>query len=209
MEALKRAFLIGLGATVMSAEKLRAAIRELVDDMVARGDVRPEEARQLAEDLKQRFLEGKAHFERGVQQVLAGEAHSGRRAFVDEADAEPDVSDDQSPARKAPRRTNRPGQSGPPRKGARKSGPGAAKSAPAKKKAGQAKKSAGPGNRTVLNAKPAASSSTRRSADGPKGGAGKGPAKSTAKYTKGPKATKTGSSPSFGRSGGGKKAKPR
>jgi polyhydroxyalkanoate synthesis regulator phasin len=70
--ALKKAFLIGLGATVMTAEKLRDAVKELVDDMVARGDINPAEARKVAEDLKHRFLDSKMTMEEGLRQVVDG-----------------------------------------------------------------------------------------------------------------------------------------
>lgn len=67
---LKKAFLIGLGATVMTAEKLRDAVKELVDDMVARGDIKPDEARKIAEDLKRRFLESKTTMEESLRQAV-------------------------------------------------------------------------------------------------------------------------------------------
>lgn len=70
MSALKKAFFIGLGATVMTGEKLRDAVKELVDEMVAKGDLHPEEAKKVAEDLKRRFLEGKTDMEDGIRHTV-------------------------------------------------------------------------------------------------------------------------------------------
>ncbi len=71
LEGLKKAFLIGLGATVMTAEKLKDAVTDLVDEMVARGDIKPNEAKKVAEDLKKRFQSSKSDFDSTLRKAIA------------------------------------------------------------------------------------------------------------------------------------------
>ena len=53
-ESLKKAFLIGVGASVVTAEKVGDFVRDVVDDLVDRGEITAIDARKLAYDLKQR-----------------------------------------------------------------------------------------------------------------------------------------------------------
>lgn len=51
-DLLKRAFLIGLGATVSTAEKLGKSVKDLADELVARGDIQATEVKKLIEELR-------------------------------------------------------------------------------------------------------------------------------------------------------------
>src|SRR5690348_8945168 len=62
-DPLKKAFLIGLGATVLTAGKVTDAMKELVDDLVAKGHVKPQDAKKFAEDLKGKFNQEKNQME--------------------------------------------------------------------------------------------------------------------------------------------------
>lgn len=66
MESLKKAFLIGLGATVMTAEK----VKELMDEMVERGELSHQEAKSFGEDLKARAVKEKEQFEGRVKETV-------------------------------------------------------------------------------------------------------------------------------------------
>jgi polyhydroxyalkanoate synthesis regulator phasin len=65
-EALKKAFLIGVGATVVTAEK----VKELVDELVERGELSQNEAKSFSEDLKTRALKEKEQFESRVKETV-------------------------------------------------------------------------------------------------------------------------------------------
>lgn len=66
MESLKKAFLIGLGATVMTAER----VKELMDEMVERGELTHQEAKSFGEDLKVRAVKEKEQFEGRVKETV-------------------------------------------------------------------------------------------------------------------------------------------
>jgi polyhydroxyalkanoate synthesis regulator phasin len=66
VESLKKAFLIGLGATVLTAEK----VRELADELVARGEMSQKDAQQFGEDLKTRAIREKEQFESRVKEQV-------------------------------------------------------------------------------------------------------------------------------------------
>src|SRR5690242_706251 len=51
-DLLKRAFLIGLGATVSTAEKLGKSIKDLADELAARGDIKAADVKKLVEELR-------------------------------------------------------------------------------------------------------------------------------------------------------------
>ena len=56
VESLKKAFLIGVGASVVTAEKIGDFVRDVVDDLVARGEMTSVDAKKLSEDLKKRAV---------------------------------------------------------------------------------------------------------------------------------------------------------
>lgn len=68
LESLKKAFLIGLGATTVTMERAQ----ELVNDMVSRGELGQGEAKKFAEDLKKRAVQEKASFEARLQELVEG-----------------------------------------------------------------------------------------------------------------------------------------
>jgi polyhydroxyalkanoate synthesis regulator phasin len=68
LEPLKKAFLIGLGATVLTAER----VKELMDDLVARGELSQNEAKQFGDDLRERAIKEKELFEGRVKEVVDG-----------------------------------------------------------------------------------------------------------------------------------------
>jgi polyhydroxyalkanoate synthesis regulator phasin len=65
-ESIKKAFLIGLGATVMTAEK----VKELMDELVERGELSQQDAKSFGEDLKNRAVKEKAQFETRVRDTV-------------------------------------------------------------------------------------------------------------------------------------------
>src|SRR5688572_5164247 len=66
---LRKAFLIGLGATAMTGDRLRASMKELADDMVARGDIKSADVKNVVEDIKRRFADAKAEVEKLTRRV--------------------------------------------------------------------------------------------------------------------------------------------
>lgn len=66
MEILKRTFLIGLGATVVTADK----VKELMDELVERGELSQQDAKSFGEDLKTRALKEKEQFETRVKETV-------------------------------------------------------------------------------------------------------------------------------------------
>jgi polyhydroxyalkanoate synthesis regulator phasin len=66
IESLKKAFLIGLGATVMTAEK----IQELMDELVKKGELSQQDAKAFTEDLRNRAVQEKEQFESRVKEQV-------------------------------------------------------------------------------------------------------------------------------------------
>ena len=66
MESLKKAFLIGLGATVLTAEK----VKELMDELVERGEMSQQDAKNFGEDLRTRAIKEKEQFEGRVKEQV-------------------------------------------------------------------------------------------------------------------------------------------
>lgn len=62
-ELWKKAFLIGLGATAVTMER----IQELVNELVERGEMSQKEAKTFAEDLKNRAMKEKEQFESKIK----------------------------------------------------------------------------------------------------------------------------------------------
>ncbi|MBY0403350.1 MAG: hypothetical protein K2X66_05595 [Cyanobacteria bacterium] len=65
MEILKKTFLIGLGATVTTADK----VKEVIDELVERGELSQHEAKAFGEDLKARAVKEKEHFESKLKET--------------------------------------------------------------------------------------------------------------------------------------------
>ena len=63
LETIKKAFLVGLGATVLTAEK----VKELIDELVERGEISQQDAMGFAEDLKHRAVKEREQFEHQVK----------------------------------------------------------------------------------------------------------------------------------------------
>jgi polyhydroxyalkanoate synthesis regulator phasin len=66
LEAIKKSFLIGVGATVSTAEK----VKELIDDLVERGELTKKDAKTFGEELKKRTLQEKEVFEKRVKETV-------------------------------------------------------------------------------------------------------------------------------------------
>jgi polyhydroxyalkanoate synthesis regulator phasin len=66
LEMVKKAFLVGLGATVLTAEK----VKELIDELVERGEINQQEAKGFAEDLKTRAVKEREQFEHQVKEQV-------------------------------------------------------------------------------------------------------------------------------------------
>lgn len=63
LESVKKAFLVGLGATMLTAEK----IKELIDELVERGEISQQDAKGFAEDLKQKAVKERESFEQQLK----------------------------------------------------------------------------------------------------------------------------------------------
>jgi len=72
VETLKKTFLIGLGATVMTGDKLKDAFRDLVEDLVAKGQLSALDAQRLAEEFKNRITSEKTVLDQLVKTTLEG-----------------------------------------------------------------------------------------------------------------------------------------
>lgn len=66
-EVVKKAFLVGLGATVMTAEKVKASVTELVNDMVDKGHLPKKDATRLISDLQKRADSEKGNVQKKVK----------------------------------------------------------------------------------------------------------------------------------------------
>lgn len=66
LEMLKKAFLIGLGATAVTVEKAQ----ELANELVARGEMTQKEATTFSEDLKTRAVKEKEQFEAKMKESV-------------------------------------------------------------------------------------------------------------------------------------------
>ena len=65
-ELWKKAFLIGLGATAVTMEK----IQELAEELVERGEMSQKEAVKFSEDLKNKAMKEKEQFESKVKDTV-------------------------------------------------------------------------------------------------------------------------------------------
>ncbi len=76
LEMMKRLFLIGVGATVTTAEKMRDATRdaidELVEDLIEKGSLSQKEAQSFADELKNRAEQEKNQIETTVKAAIDG-----------------------------------------------------------------------------------------------------------------------------------------
>lgn len=63
-ETIKKAFLIGLGATAVTVEKAQA----LADELIARGEMTQKDASSFTEDLRNRAVKEKDLFESKVKE---------------------------------------------------------------------------------------------------------------------------------------------
>ncbi|MBY0449380.1 MAG: hypothetical protein K2X01_01980 [Cyanobacteria bacterium] len=72
LEMMKRLFLIGVGATVTTAEKMRDAMDELVEDLIEKGSLSQKEAQSFAEELKKRAEQEKDQVETSVKAAIDG-----------------------------------------------------------------------------------------------------------------------------------------
>jgi polyhydroxyalkanoate synthesis regulator phasin len=70
-ELLKKVFLIGVGATVVTAEK----VKEVVDELVEKGELSQTEGKSFAEDLKARAVKEKESFEAKVKETVEQYTH--------------------------------------------------------------------------------------------------------------------------------------
>jgi polyhydroxyalkanoate synthesis regulator phasin len=68
LDSVKKAFLVGLGATVVTAEKLK----DLVDDLVEKGELKQQDAKGFADDLKARALQERESFEQKLREHVDG-----------------------------------------------------------------------------------------------------------------------------------------
>lgn len=68
---LEKVFLIGLGATVTTAEK----VKEVVDELVERGELSQQEGKSFAEDLKVKAVKEKEHFEAKIKETVEQYTH--------------------------------------------------------------------------------------------------------------------------------------
>lgn len=68
---LEKVFLIGLGATVTTAEK----VKEVVDELVERGELSQQEGKSFAEDLKAKAVKEKDQFETKVKETVEQYTH--------------------------------------------------------------------------------------------------------------------------------------
>ncbi len=65
-ELWKKAFLVGLGATAMTVEK----VQEFVNEMVERGEMTQKEAMSFSEDLKNRAMKEKEAVETKLHDIV-------------------------------------------------------------------------------------------------------------------------------------------
>lgn len=65
-EMWKKAFLIGLGATAVTVEK----VQELVNELVERGEMTQKDAKSFSEDLKNRAMKEKEQFEAKMKETV-------------------------------------------------------------------------------------------------------------------------------------------
>lgn len=64
-ELWKKAFLIGLGATAVTMEK----VQELANELVERGEMTQKDAKHFTDDLKERAMKEKEQFEAKVKET--------------------------------------------------------------------------------------------------------------------------------------------
>lgn len=72
LDLMKKTFMIGLGAAVMTAEKVRDTVKDTVDELVARGVLKPNEAQQFADDLKKRMMSEKTTLDKILKDRVEG-----------------------------------------------------------------------------------------------------------------------------------------
>ncbi len=65
-ELMKKAFLIGLGATAVTMDKAQ----ELADELVKRGEMTQKDAKGFTEDLKERAVKEKEQFETKMREQM-------------------------------------------------------------------------------------------------------------------------------------------
>ncbi len=65
-ELWKKAFLVGLGATAVTVEK----IQELANELVERGEMTQKDAKSFSEDLKERAMKEKEQLEKKVKDTV-------------------------------------------------------------------------------------------------------------------------------------------
>jgi polyhydroxyalkanoate synthesis regulator phasin len=68
VETLKKIFLIGLGATVLTGEK----IKEMVTELVNKGELSHDDAKNFGEELMQRAVKEKEQFESKIKDSVDG-----------------------------------------------------------------------------------------------------------------------------------------
>jgi polyhydroxyalkanoate synthesis regulator phasin len=66
LDSLKKAFLIGLGATVTTAEK----IKDWADELVAKGELTPKEAKAFTDELRDRVKKEKTQIEAKTREAI-------------------------------------------------------------------------------------------------------------------------------------------
>lgn len=72
VETLKKTFMIGLGATVMTGDKIKEACKDLVEDLVAKGQLNTLDAQRLAEDIRSRIDSERTVLDQMVRSTLEG-----------------------------------------------------------------------------------------------------------------------------------------
>lgn len=70
LESLKHTLYAGLGATVVTAEKIEAGLQDLVDRGKLNADEARDAARKISEESKREFKEAQGSLEKNLQSVL-------------------------------------------------------------------------------------------------------------------------------------------
>ena len=65
-ELFKKAILVALGATAVTAEKING----LIDELVEKGEMNEQQAKSFKEEIKQKAMTEKATFENKIQDVI-------------------------------------------------------------------------------------------------------------------------------------------
>lgn len=104
-EMLKKTLLMGIGATVLTAGKLKEALQETVDEWVDKGHVKPQEAKAIIGDTLKRLEKEKSAFEAQLQKTVQTQVQKAIHALGlvsrDELDAALGKTRKKSVARKA------------------------------------------------------------------------------------------------------------